>query len=139
MVVYARSITFIVLAAKSHCLALRAPMTGQLKNFAMLDGSYVRDYGCVHVATKEAAMSEKVIPKREPTPGPWKYGVREDGSMWISIGDPMRKHSQFDWYGFEEDLELACRAPELEAKVAELEREVERLKGFEWMYKELCK
>jgi hypothetical protein len=66
-------------------------------------------------------MSKTVIPKREATPGPWKYGVREDGSMWISIGDPMRKHSQFDWYGFEEDLELACRAPELEAKVAELE------------------
>lgn len=64
-------------------------------------------------------MSDPVIPKH--TPGPWKYGVRKDGSMWISIGDPMHKHSQFDWHGFEEDAQLAMSAPVLLAKVAELE------------------
>lgn len=49
------------------------------------------------------------------TEGPWEYGKRADGSFWISIGNltgPGR-HSQFDWYGFEEDLKLTCAAREL--------------------------
>jgi hypothetical protein len=46
------------------------------------------------------------------TPGPWKYGVRCDGSIWISRGDSKRgPHYQADFCGTEADARLTCAAP----------------------------
>jgi hypothetical protein len=46
------------------------------------------------------------------TPAPWTYGVRKDGSIWLSLGDPTRgPHHQFDFYGTEADARLTCAAP----------------------------
>lgn len=46
------------------------------------------------------------------TPGPWTYGVRRDGSIWISRGDPKRgPHYQADFCGTEADARLTCAAP----------------------------
>jgi len=46
------------------------------------------------------------------TPGPWNYGIRRDGSIWISRGDPKRgPHYQADFCGTEADARLTCAAP----------------------------
>ncbi|MDQ7981914.1 hypothetical protein QYH69_32340 [Paraburkholderia sp. SARCC-3016] len=46
------------------------------------------------------------------TPGPWTYGVRKDGSIWISRGDPKTgPHYQADFCGTEADARLSCAAP----------------------------
>lgn len=46
------------------------------------------------------------------TPGPWTYGVRRDGSIWLSRGDPKTgPHYQSDFYGTEADVRLICAAP----------------------------
>jgi hypothetical protein len=48
------------------------------------------------------------------TPGRWTYGVRKDGSIWISRGDPGRgPHYQADFCGTEADARLTCAAPML--------------------------
>lgn len=48
------------------------------------------------------------------TPGPWKYGVRRDNSIWLSIGDPAKgPHRQGDLYASEADARLIAAAPEL--------------------------
>ena len=48
------------------------------------------------------------------TPGPWTYGVRRDGSIWISLGNPETgPHRQFDFYSDEGDARLAMAAPEM--------------------------
>ncbi|WP_104662817.1 hypothetical protein [Ensifer adhaerens] len=48
------------------------------------------------------------------TPGPWKYGVRRDKSIWLSIGDPEKgPHRQGDLYASEADARLIAAAPEL--------------------------
>jgi hypothetical protein len=44
----------------------------------------------------------------------WKYGVREDESIWISIGDPVNgPHQQFDFHGTEDLAQLFCQIPEM--------------------------
>lgn len=49
-----------------------------------------------------------------PTPGPWAYGVRADGSIWISLGDPQAgAHHQFDWYGTEADARYVVAVKDL--------------------------
>lgn len=46
--------------------------------------------------------------------GPWEYGRRKDGSMWMSFGDPVNgPHSQFDWNGREEDAKLIVISPKM--------------------------
>lgn len=48
------------------------------------------------------------------TPGPWKFGVRKDKSMWLSIGDPATgPHYQGDLYASEDDARLIAAAPEM--------------------------
>jgi hypothetical protein len=48
------------------------------------------------------------------TPAPWTYGVRKDGSIWMSFGDPTKgEHHQFDFGGSEADARLVCAAPDL--------------------------
>lgn len=48
------------------------------------------------------------------TQGEWKYGIRSDGSIWWSRGDPMTgPHYQSDFYGPEADARLSCAAPRL--------------------------
>lgn len=48
------------------------------------------------------------------TPGPWEYGVRGDGSIWLSIGDPIKgRHYQGDVNVYEADARLICAAPDL--------------------------
>lgn len=48
------------------------------------------------------------------TPGPWKFGVRDDGSIWLSIGDPMKgPHFQADLCASVADAQLIVSAPDL--------------------------
>ena len=48
------------------------------------------------------------------TPGPWTYGVRKDGSIWLSIGDRDKgPHRQADIWAREADVRLMTAAPEL--------------------------
>lgn len=57
------------------------------------------------------------------TPGPWTYGVRSDGSIWMSLGDPkVGAHHQFDWYGTEKDAQFVTAAPDLYAALDDLLR-----------------
>lgn len=45
------------------------------------------------------------------TPEPWGYGVRRDGSIWISRGDQrVGQHYQADFAGTEDDARLTCAA-----------------------------
>lgn len=54
------------------------------------------------------------------TGGPWIFGIRPDGSIWLSIGDRQRgPHYQADFAGTEHDARLTVAAP---AMYAELER-----------------
>lgn len=49
-----------------------------------------------------------------PTPGPWTYGTRKDGTIWVSLGDFMTgQHYQFDWMAGEANAALAVSAPGL--------------------------
>lgn len=46
------------------------------------------------------------------TPGPWTYGVRKDGSIWLSRGDPKTgPHYQSDFHGTVADVRLIVSAP----------------------------
>lgn len=48
------------------------------------------------------------------TPGKWEYGIRADGSIWISIGDPATgPHYQFDLFCTPADARLMAAAPDL--------------------------
>jgi hypothetical protein len=48
------------------------------------------------------------------TPGPWNYGVRKDGSIWLSLGAPgVGPHYQGDLVATESDAKLIVAAPEL--------------------------
>ncbi len=48
------------------------------------------------------------------TPGKWEYGVREDSSKWLSIGDPaIGPHYQGDLCASLADAKLIAAAPEL--------------------------
>ena len=48
------------------------------------------------------------------TPGEWRFGMRDDGSIWISLGDPVKgPHYQFDFPARLADARLACAAPDL--------------------------
>ena len=54
--------------------------------------------------------------ERPWTPGPWTYGVRKNGSIWVSLGDPTNErsaHYQCDFPVREADARLATCAPEL--------------------------
>jgi hypothetical protein len=48
------------------------------------------------------------------TPGPWRYGVRFDGSIWLSLGDHKTgPHFQADLCASEADARLIAAAPDL--------------------------
>lgn len=48
------------------------------------------------------------------TPRCWRYGVRPDGTMWLSLGDPVKgPHRQGDLHASEEDAQLIIAAPYL--------------------------
>ena len=54
------------------------------------------------------------------TPGPWASGIRPDGTMWLSLGDPRKgPHFQGDISCGKNDLPLITASPDLyEALVA---------------------
>lgn len=48
------------------------------------------------------------------TPEPWTYGVRPDGSIWLSLGDHKTgAHHQGDLVATEDDARLIVAAPKL--------------------------
>ena len=48
------------------------------------------------------------------TPGPWEYGVRDDGSIWVSAGNIRHgAHWQGDFPGTKADARLVASAPDL--------------------------
>lgn len=48
------------------------------------------------------------------TPGTWKFGMRPDTSMWMSLGDPKKgPHYQGDFVGTVADARLMTNAREL--------------------------
>lgn len=58
----------------------------------------------------------------------WKYGVRQDESIWMSLGNPKTgPHCQFDFPGTEKWAKLICSLPgrirELETKIQQLEKD----------------
>lgn len=60
-------------------------------------------------------MAEKMIQEEamgKQTPLPWEYGVRPDGSIWVSLGSPdLGTHYQFDWHASGYDARMAMGAP----------------------------
>ncbi len=63
------------------------------------------------------------------TPGPCEYGTRRDGSMWMSIGDPVRgAHIQADWeFGESNALAFAAARTDIHRLIAALRVTVEAL------------
>lgn len=64
------------------------------------------------------------------TEGPWEYGKRPDGSVWLSTGNPERgQHYQGDWEGFDADAAFIAHArtdvPYLLAEVKRLREALE--------------
>ncbi len=58
---------------------------------------------------------------RAHTSGPWKYGVRSDGSIWLSLGDHSTgPHFQGDLVASEADARLICAAPDLLEALSDL-------------------
>lgn len=56
------------------------------------------------------------------TAQPWKYGVRGDGSIWMSFGEPLKgEHHQFDFGGSEDDAKLVCAAPDMFQAILDLD------------------
>ena len=54
------------------------------------------------------------MPELKATPGPWRFGLRDDGSIWQSRGDPEKgPHYQDDFFGTLADARLIAAAPEL--------------------------
>lgn len=48
------------------------------------------------------------------TPRPWNYGVRNDGSIWLSLGAPVDgPHYQGDLVATESDAKMIVAAPDL--------------------------
>jgi len=58
------------------------------------------------------------------TKGPWKRGLRRDGSIWVSMGDPMSgEHFQADWdFGLANSTFTAHAREDVPALVAEVRR-----------------
>jgi hypothetical protein len=62
------------------------------------------------------------------TQGPWECGARKDGSIWISLGDPITgTHYQFDWYAPEHDARLAMAAPDMYETLTRIEGMIDRI------------
>jgi hypothetical protein len=58
-------------------------------------------------------------------PKPWKYGVREDGSIWFSMGDPKNgPHRQFDLGEDEEFAKVVCQIPDLLDRLMTVQQEL---------------
>lgn len=59
------------------------------------------------------------------TDGPWAYGVRPDGTIWLSIGDRITgPHYQGEFVGSEADARLTVAGP---AMFAALQKMLDRL------------
>lgn len=59
-------------------------------------------------------MTENTTTQPKWTPGPWEYGVRDDGSLWLSLGDPKTgTHFQADLCASKDDARLIVSAREL--------------------------
>jgi len=57
------------------------------------------------------------------TPGPWLYGVRPDGSIWLSLGDHKTgPHYQGDLVATPADARLIAATPELLAAAKQAEK-----------------
>ncbi len=57
------------------------------------------------------------------TPGPWRFGVRRDDSMWLSLGDPKAgPHYQGDLVASPDDARLIVAAPDLLEALEEVVR-----------------
>ena len=67
----------------------------------------------------------------EATKGPWRYGIRHDGTMWMSMGDPAKgAHVQADWEFDLHNADFCAQArTDLPRLVAALEIAVEALEG----------
>jgi hypothetical protein len=61
---------------------------------------------------EESVTDDSVTPKW--TPGDWKFGVRRDGSIWLSLGDPAKgPHYQGDLVASVDDARLMVAAREM--------------------------
>jgi hypothetical protein len=65
----------------------------------------------------------------EHTPGPWKFGIRRDGSMWLSLGDPIKgPHYQGDLVASPADARLIAESPAMYGAIKDFMRTCELLK-----------
>lgn len=68
------------------------------------------------------------------TPGLWAYGVRDDGSIWLSLGETLKgPHMQGDLVATEADAKLIVAAPDM---VAALERAALQFRYYEQAHRE---
>jgi len=68
------------------------------------------------------------------TQGPWEYGVRQDGSIWLSLGDHTVKgaaHFQGDLSASEADARLITAAPDLLAALQNIIKAMPDLENME--------
>ena len=64
----------------------------------------------------------------KPTPGPWTYGVRKNGTIWFSLGDSVKgPHWQADLNAREPDARLMMAAPDLPTRCRQRPISVGRL------------
>lgn len=72
---------------------------------------------------------------QKATPGEWKYGIREDESIWMAFGDLESDYIQFDFNGLKSDAELIASSPaDIEFLLKEnerLQKQVEQMKCCE--------
>lgn len=62
------------------------------------------------------------------TKGPWRYGIRKDGSLWLSLGDPkVGRHFQGDLAASEADARLIAEAPAMYEALKDAEYALDNL------------
>jgi hypothetical protein len=86
---------------------------------------------------KGTAMTDRIaeieVRVKAATEGPWEYGKRPDGSVWLSTGNPERgQHYQGDWEGFDADAAFIAHArTDVPYLLAEVKRLREALAFYE--------
>lgn len=70
------------------------------------------------------------------TPGPWEVGLRRDGSMWLSLGDPVTgPHYQGDIVASFADACLIAAAPDMYRALENIQQNMNGNTGIPEIYR----